>query len=295
MAAVAAWAGLVSFAASAADSAQSIPDGRRMFYCSHSLMWDTPVPVAEMAKAYGITNHVQVGLERMGFSTTLQHWQQPDGENQSKKALQTGSVDDFLMSPMEMPDVGIENFVKLGLLNNPNMRFFIQNNWTAFNQDGQKQHQGLAVMNQVNWDATAVDTLKGLDTTYEKAFETQVTQINDEVGHKVLYIIPTSQAETVLRIKIAQNEIPGLEKQSQLFIDKIGHPAPPLITLNAYVHFATVYGRSPVGLPIPSVLKQAKNPKFDDAFNKALPELAWKTVLEYSQWDGVKAPETAKN
>ena len=291
MVALTAYLGLASFASSAADS---IPEGLRMFYCSHSLMWDTPAPVAELAKDYGITNHVLVGLERMGFSTTLQHWQRPDAQNESKKALLTGKVDDFLMSPMEIPDEGISNFVKLGLLNNPDMRFFVQNNWTAFNQDGQKQHQGLAVMNQVNWDATTVDTLKGLDITYEKAFEDQVEKINQAFGHTVLYIIPTSQAETAFRIKIAQNEIPGIDKQSQIFKDKIGHPAAPLITLNAYVHFATVYGRSPIGLPMPSILKNANNPKWDDALNKTLQEIAWKAVQDYSQWDGVKVQTAAK-
>jgi hypothetical protein len=294
--AVAACIGLTSCQSFAPKTAQMIPEGQRVFYCSHSLMWDTPAPVAELATAYGITNHVLVGLERMGFSTTLQHWQQPDARNQSKQALLTGKVDDFIMSPMEIPDEGIDNFVKLGLLNNPNMRFLVQNNWTAFNQDGQKQHQGLAVMNQVNWDATTVETLNGLDTTYEKAFEVQVNQINKEVGHTVLYIIPTSQAETALRIKVAQNGFPGLDKQSQLFIDKIGHPAAPLIALNAYVHFAVLYGRSPVGLPMPSVLKRAlaKYPKFDDASNKALQELAWNTVINYSQYDCVKVPAAKK-
>ncbi len=99
------------------------PPGERLFYCSHSLMWDTPAPLGEDVAAYGIKDHVLVGLERIGFSTTKQHWDQPDGRNQSKKALDTGKVDDFIMSPMEMPDEGITNFVKYGLEKNPKMRF----------------------------------------------------------------------------------------------------------------------------------------------------------------------------
>ena len=61
------------------------------------------------------------------------------------------------------------------------------------------------------------------------------------------------------------------------------------MTLNAYLHFATIYGRSPVGLPMPTILKRANNPKWDDNFNKALQELAWKTVINYP-FSGVKAP-----
>ena len=275
----------------------SIPDGQRVFYAAHSLMWDTPTPVAELAKEYGITDHNLVGVQSLGFSYTKQHWDLPDAQNKAKQALKTGQVDDFIMSPMELPDEGIDNFVTLGILNNPGMRFFVQNNWTPFNQDGQKQHQGISVMGSVNWNATTVETLKTLNTTYEKAFEEQVGNINKKIGHPVLFVIPTSQACTALRIMIAQNEFPGLEQQSQIFADNIGHPAPPLIALNAYIHFATIYGRSPVGLPMPSVLKkaQARYPKFDDASNKALQELAWKTVLDYSKWDGVEAPAENKN
>jgi hypothetical protein len=55
-----------------------------------------------------------------------------------------------------------------------------------------------------------------------------------------------------------------------------------------YLHFATFYGRSPIGLPIPSILKPANNPKFDEDFNKRLQELAWKTVTDDAP-SGVKS------
>jgi hypothetical protein len=269
-------------------STDAKPAGLRMFYSAHSLMWDTPNPVVEVAKAYGISDHVLVGVQSLGFSYTRQHWEVADAQNQAKQALKTGKVDAFIMSPMELPDTGIDNFVKYGLQYNAKTRFYCQNNWTAFNTDGQKQHQ-MGGGNRVGWDQTTVEMLKTLNTTYEKAFEDQVGKLNKEIGHPVLFVIPTSQAVTAIRIKIAQNEFPGLDRQSQLFADQIGHPAAPLIALNAYVHFATIYGRSPVGLPIPTVLKNARNAKFDEDFNKRLQELAWKTVLDYSEWDGVKA------
>jgi hypothetical protein len=139
------------------------------------------------------------------------------------------------------------------------------------------------------WDQTTEEDLKTLNTECEKAFETQVKQINEQLGHQVLFIIPTSQANTELRARIIRKEFPGLDKQSDLFLDQIGHPKPPLVALNTYLHFATIYGRSPVGLPMPTILKRANNPKWDDNFNKALQELAWKTVTAYPL-SGVKAP-----
>jgi hypothetical protein len=293
VAAVVACIGLLSSQSSAGQSApaEAIPAGQRMFYASHSLMEEVPPPLAELATAYGISNHVLVGLQVMGFSRTQQFWDQPEAQSQAKKALLTGKVDDFVMSPMDMPDTGVANFVKLGLSNNPTMRFFVQNNWAGFNQDGQDARQNLMGPPHP-WDNTTEEQLKTLNTRCEKAFEAQVKQINEETGHTVLFIIPTSQANTELRARIIRKEFPGLDTQSQLFKDNIGHPTTPLVTLNAYTHFAVLYGRSPVGLPMPAILKRANNPKWDDAFNKALQELAWKTVIAYP-YSGVKAPAAA--
>jgi hypothetical protein len=273
----------------AAKGEDAIPAGQRLYYASHSLMWEVPTPLAEAAKAFGIKDHVLVGIQSMGFSRTQQQW---DQGTQAKQALQTGKVDDFVMSPMDMPDTGVENFVMLGLKSNPNMRFFVQNNWAGFNNDGQKAQQSMMLMMSgklKQWDQTTEEDLKTLNTECEKAFETQVKQINEKVGHPVIFIIPTSQANTELRARIIRKEFPGLDKQSQLFGDQIGHPTAPLVALNVYLHFATIYGRSPVGLPIPSILKRVTNAKWDENFNKALQELAWKTVIAYP-YSGVKAP-----
>ena len=288
---LAACLGLAACATSSGSSAAAaIPSGHHMFYASHSLMWDTPDPLAEMVKAYGITNHSHA-IQRMGFSRTQAFWDQSESQSQAKQALKSGKYDDFIMSPMDMPDTGVANFVQMGLLDNPHMRFFVQNNWAGFNNDGQKAQQSMQMMMSgrlKTWDQSTEEELKTLNTECEKAFEAQVKQINENVGHQVLFIIPTSQANTALRTMIIRKEIPGLDKQSDLFLDQIGHPKPPLVALNAYLHFATIYGRSPVGLPIPAVLKRANNPKWDDNFNKALQQLAWNTVINYPL-SGVKA------
>jgi hypothetical protein len=267
------------------------PAGRKLFYATHSLMWDVPAPLTEEVTAFGIKDHDIVGVQRLGFSRTQQHWDQPEGRNQAKTALQDGKVDDFIMSPMDMPDKGVENFVMLGVQNNPSMRFFVQNNWAGFNNDGQKARQSMQLMTSgklKKWDESTEEDLKTLNTQCEKAFEAQVKEINEKLGREAVFIIPTSQANTALRTAIVRGEFPGLEKQSQLFLDQIGHPTPPLVALNTYLHFATIYGRSPVGLPIPTVLKRENNPKFDEDFNRRLQELAWKTVTEYAP-SGVKA------
>jgi hypothetical protein len=172
---------------------EPIPAGQRVFYAAHSLMWDVPAPFGEAVNAFGIKDHVLAGLQSIGFSRTQQHW---DQGTQAKQALKTGTVDDFIMSPMDMPDTGVDNFLALGLENNPKMRFFLQNNWAGFNNDGQKARQ---MRMGPPWDSTTEEQLKTLNTECEKAFDAQAKQINEKYGRPVIFIIPTSQANQTLR------------------------------------------------------------------------------------------------
>jgi hypothetical protein len=114
---------------SAKQTTESKPKGMRVFYASHSLMWDMPPVLTEAAEAYGIEGHTVLGIQRLGVSRTSQHWNLPDNQNQAKQALKAGNVDAFVMSPIGMPDPGIDNFVKLGLEHNPNAKFYIQVSW----------------------------------------------------------------------------------------------------------------------------------------------------------------------
>ena len=111
------------------QATESKPKGMRIFYASHSLMWDMPPVLTEAAEAYGIEGHTVLGIQRLGVSRTSQHWNLPDNKNQAKQALKAGNVDAFVMSPIGMPDPGIDNFVKLGLEHNPNTKFYIQVSW----------------------------------------------------------------------------------------------------------------------------------------------------------------------
>lgn len=43
----------------------------------------------------------------------------------------------------------------------------------------------------------------------------------------------------------------------------------------------TAHGKSPVGLPMPAMLKNAKREAWNEPFNRSLQELAWETVTNY--------------
>lgn len=256
------------------------PKGQSVFYASHSLMWYVPQPLGELAAAAGMQGHELVGLQKIGASRTLQHWELPEGENQAKRALETGKVGVLVMSPIQYPDEGVENFVKLGLQHNPDLRFILQLSWGGGDTDNQDFPKG-------SWDQSDREkTPAQLKKLYERnirAGERQAEELNRKYGRgkRIVTLVPTAQALVALRTKIYQKQIPGLNFQRELFVDA-AHPSPPLEALNAYLHFAVLYGRSPVGLPMVSVLKKANRTDWDEKFNRTLQEIAWETAVSYS-------------
>lgn len=258
---------------------QKSPPGLRVFFASHSLMWYAPKPLGEMAEAAGIKGHELVGLQSLGASTTVQHWNLPDDKNEAKKALKTGEVDVFVMSPISFPDEGVENYVKLGLEHNPDMRFIVQLSWGGGDIDNQDFPKG--AFDDVDKEKTP-EQLMALFARNIRAGEAQANALNEKYGKgkKIVALVPSAQAMVALRTKIANKEWPGLSKQGELFVDAV-HPSAPMEALNTYMHLAVLYGQSPVGLPMPTMLKNARRKAWDEKFNRSLQELAWETVTKY--------------
>jgi|GEM_PF-386254 len=309
-----------------------VPEGKSVFYASHSLMWDMPPVLAEIAESYGIKGHKVLGIQRLGVSRTSQHWDLPNDQNQAKKALKEGNVEAFVMSPIGMPDPGIDNFVKLGLEHNPNTKFYIQISWPGMglvdNNDMETMMAGMfsrgpggAAPGAAPGKAPAgkpapkgaggpggfgggmfggkqdynktPDEIAKINIKNNRSAEEVAMRLNREAGRTVVYLIPTAQAHNALRTMIYNKEMPGMTDQGEVFRDVIGHPTDPVIALNAYLHFAVMYGVSPVGLPVPGILKNSSKPEYrEEKFNRALQELAWKTVINYPQ-SGLKAQEGA--
>ncbi len=258
------------------------PKGLRVFYASHSLMSYVPKLLPEMAAAAGIQGQEIVGVQVIGGSRILQHWQKTE-PNEAKAALKTGKVDVFVMSPIQFPDEGVENFVKLGLEHNPGMRFIVQLSWGGADIDNQDFPKGAWA--NVDREKTP-EQLRELYLRNIAAGEAQAADINKKYGggKTILTLVPAAQALVALRTKIYNKEIPGLNSQGELFVDP-AHPSAPLEVFNTYLHFAVIYGRSPVGLPLPEKLKGAHRATWDDKFNRALQEIAWGVSAKYPPSD----------
>ncbi|MCW3098968.1 MAG: hypothetical protein JWL77_4586 [Chthonomonadaceae bacterium] len=258
---------------------EPITKGLRVFTAGNSFhAWFIAPILKDMALGAGIEGHEIVGESKIGGSEAIQHWNVPDDQNKAKAALSAGSVDVLTLACMLHPDDGIAKFAEFGLAHNPDFRISLQEFWIPWDKF-EWPYKGRE--EDVNPDAATVAFLRDLHAPYFKEMDAYVKALNARLGKQVVSVAPVGQAILDLRGRIIAGKMPGIAKQSELFTDKLGHPQPPLQTLVAYVHFAVLYQRTPVGLPMPAVLKEAHKPQWDDKLNRTLQEIAWKAVLHH--------------
>lgn len=266
----------------AEDAAPKPPAGLRIFSAGHSFHVFMPGILKELAKSGGIEAHTQVGVQSIGGSRVIQHWDLPEGKNQIKPALATGKIDVLTLSPIYLPDQGIENLVRLALEHNGETRILLQEFWLPFDvyaPNYQKERP-----RQVDRNARTADELRKESEPYFESIEGHVRELNKKVGKEAVFVVPVGQAAIALREKIIAGAAPGIKQQNDLFTDAIGHATAPLQALTAYCHYAVIYRRSPVGLAVPNVIKGMKGELGDETktkLNRLLQELAWDAVSEH--------------
>ena len=186
-------------------------------------------------------------------------------------------MDVLPLSPIFLPDPGIENFTKLALEHSPNIRVIVQPIWLRWDiyEPTTKQPE------KVDHNAITGQELRQRHAEHFQKMDEHIRALNKQFGRAVLYIAPAPQAVIALREKIIAGQAPGLKEQEDLLTDALGHGKPPLMALVAYCDFAVIYRRSPVGLPVPAILKQAKLGDQEESLNRLLQELAWDAVLQH--------------
>ncbi len=265
---------------SADDTAIS---GQKVFTAGHSFHYFMPDILTDVCKKAGIADHKKVGLQAIGGSKVIVHWNHPAAQNTVKPALESGQVDVLTLSPIYLPDEGIELFAKLAVEKNPKIRVTVQEFWLPF--ESQAAWDPKNRPKEIDRDSMTVEQLQAAHADYFKAMDAHVTELNEKLGKQVIFVVPSGQAVMALRGKVIKGEAPGITKQSQLFTDVLGHVNEPIKTLATYCHFSVIYKRSPVGIPVPEVLK---NKPEAEKLNTLLQELAWDAVTKHPL-SGVKA------
>ena len=256
-----------------------VTEGQRVFTCCHSFHCFTPPILDELAHAAGFKTHVQVGTSSIGGSTVLQHWDVPDAQNEAKTALRTGKVDVLTLSPIWLPEEGIVKFAQLALAGNPRVRVTVQEYWLP--NDEYVPVYPLQVGKPVDHNVTDLAKLHEAQDRYDHDIDEYVRAINRQLGTSAVFTVPAGQAVVALREKIAAGQALCVKTQAELFTDSWGHAALPIQVLATYCHYAVIYRHSPVGLPMPSALRDAKNPHWDEKLNRLLQELAWDAVIHH--------------
>jgi hypothetical protein len=268
---------LLSISSARAAEVSPPPPGLKVLTAGHSFhVWMPPL-VAEMAKAAGIQGHEQLAISSIGGSKVIQHWELPPEKNKAKPVLAAGQAELFTMSPTFLPDPGIENFVKLGLEHRADVRFTLQQNWVPYEDPAIWLSRTRP--KSVDRDGKTVAQLRAMHEPYFAMIEGHVKELNARIPRARIAVVPCGEAVLALRAKVIAGEAPGVRTQSELFTDVLGHPGPQIRVLSAYCHYAVMYRRSPVGLPVVSQL--TKLPEAEK-LNRLLQEIAWKAVTEHS-------------
>ena len=260
-----------------AKYADPITKGQRITTCGHSFHEWVPGILADLAKKAEIADHLQVGNSYIGGSRTIQHWDIADEKNKTKEALKSGKVDVLTMSPIFLPDAGIEKFSTLALEHNKDIRICVQPIWLRWDvyEPTTKRPE------KVDHNAITAEELKKRHAVHLKAMDEHVQALNKKYGKTALFIVPAPQAVIALRERIIDGKAPGLKTQEDLFTDALGHGTAPLKVLVAYCNYAVIYRRSPLGLPVPVALKQAKLGDNEEKLNRLLQDLAWDAVSSH--------------
>ncbi len=200
--------------------------------------------------------------------------------NEARELLKRGEVDVFTMAPIFLPDDGIEKFVKLAIENNPRIRLFVQENWLPWDHYDPLPRAPFRAPGKVDHNAQTVESLRKSHAAYWMTIDKHVTQLNTTYDTTAVRVAPVGQAVVILRERILAGDSPGLREQNDLFTDEIGHAKAPLQALVAYCYFALVYAKSPIGLPVPTILQNARD---KERLNQLLQEIAWDAVTSHPQ------------
>jgi len=267
---------------------QAAPVGVRLFSAGHSFHMPMISPLEQIVKNAGIEQHTLAGKQMIGGSTVTQHWNKPDAQNTAKQTLKTGKVDVLTLSPhFIIPDDAIDQFTDLLLEHNPAARTLVQMSWLP-------HHATLELAlgyNETDKDKTDLVALRKVTDPLAEKLRVQIRKLNERFAatakRQVVFLVPTGQALYLLRERVAAGKVPGIATQASLFSDAFGHGKAPIGVMNAYCHYAVIYNRSPVGLPVPEALAKASLGDDTKEINRVLQECAWEAVTG-EELSGVK-------
>jgi len=166
---------------------------------------------------------------------------------------------------------------------NPGMKFYLSDAWPAPGHVRkvfklQANPESETFFTEAVYDQLSADAIDGFGSLVKTLREST----------REVYILPTHAAMTEAARRFLRGELPGFKglykviggKEPSIWRDRIGHIHPGLESLEGYVFYATLYGKSPELISAP--VKFKADPSLPSAaLDKIFREIAWKAVVEH--------------
>ena len=277
--------------APAHQQTQPITKGQRVFTAGHSFhVWVAPL-LDEIAKSAGISDHHIAGVSSIGGSTVLQHWNAQE-TSPACMALISGQVDVLTLSPIWLPDPGIENLARLGLQHNPDIRITVQEFWLP--NDTYHPVYPLETNIVVDHNAATMPELRKQYELYFNDMDNYVRDLNKKLGKDAVLIHVPIGTEAVLALLAGKGcRRPGAvpEDAGGTVARRAGviRPTLPIEILSAYCHFRRDLPPQPGGFADAQGIdegalegrRQYNPPRHAKTLNRLLQELAWDAVIHH--------------
>src|SRR2546421_2162729 len=221
--------------AARADDKPSAPKGQRIAWAGHSFLVFVPPILRDIATSAEVKEQSYPAFSGIGGSRVIQHWDVPEDKNKVKAALRDGKVDVLVLSPIWLPDDGIEKFVQLAVEHNAKARIHIQEFWMPFDRR-EKDIKKDRPKKVERGERTAKD-LHDLHAAYFRSMGEHVRALRKKHGEAAVFVVPAGQAVIALRERIISGKAHGVKTQDDLFTDAIGHAPPPLQALVGDCHY----------------------------------------------------------
>jgi len=213
-----------------------------------------------------------------------QHWSKMQSGSGAVKGNLAGKADLLTLATRELaPDPAITKFADYAYQNNKNIKVMVQETWlpvAANDAEGcTKARVGPGERDQrINGcskrDTATIPQLEATTAQWAqpvaKLLRTQLSGLNSKYGKNVTSLVPVWNGVLELRTMVVKGSVPGVAKQTSLFMDPLGHATKPLQDFVTYMWFGCMYGINPVGM---------KSLSTDAAQAKVLQTLAWKHAM----------------
>jgi hypothetical protein len=281
------------------DVAKPASKTLRVFTAGNSFHYWLPDWLAPIEKAAGINPHEQIGVSYIGGSWVKQHWDANDDSHKARAVVESGKLDVLTLGGMHTPDDGIDKFAAAALEHNPDIIVTFQEFWLPYDRlDWENRNffgdltKSLRTWENAtdttrnphdtsNFNIPTADQIDKLHQPYFDGIDKYISGENGKFKKRVIRMVPVGQAVNALRRKVIAGEVPAISKQSDLFIDALGHPGDAIRALSGYCHFIVIYHKNPKGLPLADFPFLKKDSRFDQPCNLMLEDLAWDAVIHH--------------